>query len=81
MELTELMNAKVSDVVSAGWADEINKLKEMQERLSEYQLKMRGSLWQEHYDELTNKALNNLSETMYCYARLMAAQFEDSIIY
>ena len=79
MKLQELMNAKVSDVVSQQLADEINTLHEVQTRLESY-INNKRYKENELYVELANNASDRLGDVIEDLIQLMGEEFKDSII-
>lgn len=78
MKLQELMNAKVSDVVSQQLADEINTLHEVQTRLESY-INNKRYKENELYVELANNASDRLGDVIEDLTQLMGEEFKDSI--
>ena len=78
MKLQELMNAKVSDVVSQQLADEINILDQVQTRLENYTDSKRKEE-NELYIELANNASDRLGDAIVNLIQLMGEELKDSI--
>ncbi|MEA5082059.1 MAG: hypothetical protein VB024_10615 [Dysgonamonadaceae bacterium] len=78
MKIQELMNAKVSDVVSQQLADEINTLHEVQTRLESY-IDSKRNKENELYVELANNSSDRLGDVIEDLTQLMGEEFKDSI--
>ena len=78
MKLQELMNAKVSYVVSQQLADEINTLHEVQTRLESY-IDSKRNKENELYVELANNASDRLGDVIEDLIQLKGEEFKDSI--
>jgi len=80
MKLQELMNAKVSDVVSQQLADEVQTLYEVQTQLERYTDSKRNEE-NELYIKLANNASDRIGDAIVNLIQLMGEELKDSIEY